>query len=441
MLSPNHHISIRHSRSTNSLGCSLLAFGLLLGFGSLSIAQSRNSDHWAGTWAAAPHPDVNLRGAYTLDTTFREFVHVSAGGSAIRVVLSNEYGTSDLKIGGVTVAFPVARPVPNVHANAAGLPDTPDQPTSAIQISSAVSVRFSNNPSVTIAPGALAISDPVPMHLTHLSDLAVTFFIPGQRIDRITYHYLASQTNFEVTGNELNAAVFDNPRPVSSWRFLKGIDVQGKTKGTIVCLGDSITDGSLSTPNTNHRYPDFLAARLQAHGSTAGFGVVNEGIGANAVLHDLNFVGANALERFDRDVLAQPDVRYLILLEGINDIRRITNTSLPPMVITADDLINGYLQLITRAHLHGIKVIGATLTPDGGSRGESEIGEAIREKVNDFILHGGMFDGVVDFAKATADPADARRFSTTAGGRDHLHPNDTGYRLMGDSIDLKLFGK
>ena len=418
----------------------LLFAGLLFAMGSIWIrAQSSDPNRWVGTWAAAPYGQVNTKVAFAEGTTIREFVHISVGGSALRVVLTNEFGTSDLKIGGVSVALPVPPPAASPAANDANQPKATVQPTSAIRPETALAVRFGGSANVTIAPGAIAISDPVAMQLRPLSDLAVTIFIPGQKIDVITYHAFAGQLNFEASGNQVNAGEFDSPQSRWSWRFLKAVDVSGKAEGTIVCLGDSITDGVLSRVNANHRYPDILSARLQADPATSTLGVLNEGIGGNSVLHELTFTGPSALARFDRDVLAQAGVRYVILLEGINDIGRVPAPKQPSDVISAEDLISAYKQLIVRARVHGIKVIGATLTPYQGAHSDSDTGQAIRDKVNDFIRNGGMFDGVVDFAKVTADPENPKHYLAVADGGDHLHPSDAGYRIMGESIDLRLF--
>jgi len=423
------------------LGYPLLVIGLQIALNCApTAAQSRTKSGWVGTWAAAPYGQANTRAAFAEDTTLREIVHVSVGGSAVRVVLSNEFGTSDLKIGAVAVALPAVKPVANLLADDAR-PAISAEPSSAIRRESAIPVQFGGSPSVTIAPGAVAVSDPVAMPLNPLSDLAVTLFIPGQKIDTITYHGFAAQPNFEAAGNQLNTAELDSAQTKWSWSFLKGVDVQGKAKGAIVCLGDSITDGALSKMGLNHRYPDILAQRLQANRSTRALGVLNEGIGGNSVLHTATFTGPNALSRFDRDVIAQAGVQYVVLLEGINDIGRVTTPKQPSDVIAADDLIQAYRQIVVRAHLHGIKAIGATLTPYQGAHTDSETGEAIRDKVNDFIRNSGIFDGVIDFANATADPANSKRYSKLADGGDHLHPSDAGYKMMGDSIDLRLFGK
>jgi len=229
----------------------------------------------------------------------------------------------------------------------------------------------------------------------------------------------------------------------SLWFFLKAVDVlaPGAT-GAVVAFGDSITDGTASTPDTNQRWPDLLARRLQADKATAGLGVLNVGIGGNRVLHD--GAGPSALARFDTDVLAQSGVKYLIILESINDIGHAYDPKKPYDVVTADDLIAGLTQMAERAHMHGIKVFGATLTPYFGAGGtttgyESAAGDQVRQAVNAFIRTSKVFDGVIDFEKATADPANPNQWKPVYERGDHLHPTDTGMHAMADSIDLKLF--
>jgi lysophospholipase L1-like esterase len=204
-----------------------------------------------------------------------------------------------------------------------------------------------------------------------------------------------------------------------------------------VAFGDSITDGAHSTRDANDRWPDVLAQRLHANKKTAQLAVLNEGIGGNRVLHDNT--GPSALARFDRDVLAQAGVKYLILLESINDIGHAEDPVRPYDVITADDLIAGLTQLAIRAHTHGIKVYGATLTPYVGAKYASPAGEKMREAVNQWIRTTNQLDGFIDFDKATSDPANPQVFSEAAGSIDNLHPGDSGYKLMGNAIDLKLF--
>jgi lysophospholipase L1-like esterase len=233
-------------------------------------------------------------------------------------------------------------------------------------------------------------------------------------------------------------------RTVSDWCFVKGVDVSVKnTKkaaanpAAIVAFGDSITDGAKSTRDSNSRWPDILAQRLQANKKTANISVLNEGISGNRLLHDK--AGPNALARFDRDVLAQSGVKYLILFEGINDIGHTAQPLEPADVITADQMILALAQMAQSAHEHGIKVIGATLAPYAGAKYYSESGEQIRQGVNSWIRTSPAFDGVIDFDKITRDPSSPSAYLPTVDSGDHLHPNDTGYKTMANAIDLLLF--
>jgi lysophospholipase L1-like esterase len=396
-----------------------LASLLLIPFIATASARASNSDHWVGTWSTSPVSASNGDSHFSDDTTLREIVHVSIGGSSVRIVLSNAFGATTLKIGGANVAL-------------AG--------TGAAIKGPAIPALFHGQPTVDIPAGAEVVSDPIALDLPPLSDLAVTLFVPGQTIATITQHGFANDTNYQLAGNQLASADFAGTTTLRSWPFLKTVEVLAPANAAaVVAFGDSITDGAHSTPDKNMRWPDVLARRLQADKKTAHLGVLNEGIGGNRLLHDVT--GPNALARFDRDVLDQSGVKYLIILEGINDIGHAYDPQKPYDVITAEQLEMALTQLIDRAHAHGIKVIGATLTPYVGAKYQSADGEKVREAENDFILHSGKFDGVIDFAKATADPTDPTKFAATAGSADNLHPGDSGYQAMGDAIDLKLFRK
>jgi lysophospholipase L1-like esterase len=230
----------------------------------------------------------------------------------------------------------------------------------------------------------------------------------------------------------------DAPKTYFSWPILKGIDIKGSAESAaIVTFGDSITDGALSTRNANARWPDVLAKRLQADKKTANLGIINEGIGGNRVLHDV--AGPSALARFDRDVLAQAGVKYLIIMESINDIGHAADPVKPYDVVSAEDIIFGLGQLAERARTHGIKVYGATLTPYGGAKYASPAGETMRTAVNNWIRTTKQLDGFIDFDKATQDPANPTVYLPANDSGDHLHPKDAGYKVMGEYIDLKLF--
>jgi lysophospholipase L1-like esterase len=383
-------------------------------------ASAASPDHWVGTWATAPMAQDNHEAKVAADTTYREIVHVSMGGPAVRVILTNEFGLDPLTIGAGNVAL-----------SAGG---------SDIDPAASAPLTFNGRPSIVIPPGALVVSDPVTLKLPPTSNLAVSIFIPAQPIRQASVHGFADQTNYTAPGNVTSAKSLDTPTEIYSWPFLKGVDVKADEKAAaIVTFGDSITDGAHSTRNANARWPDVLAARLQADRKTANLGVLNEGIGGNRVLHD--DTGPSALARFDRDVLAQAGVRYLIIMESINDIGHAQDPRHPYDVVSADDLIAGLSQLATRAHTHGIKVFGATLTPYVGAGYSSPAGEAMREAVNQWIRTTDQLDGVIDFDKITRDPAKPTVFLPANDSGDNLHPGDAGYKAMGDSIDLKLFKK
>jgi lysophospholipase L1-like esterase len=395
-----------------------LVFSLFVLGGFAALAQSQAAN-WVGTWAASPVGSVvNAGQPGPGNTTYRNIVHISLGGSAVRVQLTNELGTDPLTVGAAHIAV-----------SAGG---------GAIQANTDHALTFNGKPTVEIPTGAFVLSDPVTMQAAPLSDLVVSVYVPEQRIRNTTCHTFADSTNYVFKGDATAVVTFDNSSPIYAWCFVKGIDVKTDGKAAaIVTFGDSITDGAQGTRDANGRWPDVLAARLLADKKTADLGVLNEGIGGNRVLHD--GYGPSALARFDRDVIAQSGVKYLIILEGINDIGRLKDPHEPGDNITADDLIFGLTQLVTRAHQHGIKVFGATLTPYLPTGYSSPQGEQVRQAYNQWIRTSGIFDGVIDFDKITQDPANPGTFLPAYDSGDHLHPGDAGYKAMGDAIDLSLF--
>jgi len=387
-------------------------------------AAATSTDRWVGTWATSPmaakNPGAKFGAPGTDGTTLREIVHISIGGPSVRLVFTNEFGLDPLTIGAAQIAL------------SSGAGD--------ITAGSANPLTFGGAPSIVIPPGALIVSDPVMLKVAPASNLAVSLFLPDQPVTQLTLHSFADQTNYLVPGNAVAAASLDTSTPFFSWDFLKGVDVISDNNGaSIVTFGDSITDGAHSTRDANARWPDVLFRRLQANKKTANLGVLNEGIGGNRVLHDTT--GPSALARFDRDVLAQAGVKYVVIMESINDIGHATDPGNPYDVVTADDLIIGLGQLATRAHTHGIKVIGATLTPFVGAKYQSPAGEEIRQAVNKWVRTTSQFDGVIDFDKVTTDPTHPGMFLPLDDSGDHLHPGDAGYKAMGESIDLNLFTK
>jgi lysophospholipase L1-like esterase len=377
---------------------------------------------WVGTWASSPLLDSHAKNAEELLTsgtqsgaTLREVVHVSIGGDTVRVRFSNLYGTGPLVIGAVEIA--------------------PTLKGAAIAPSSGKAVTFNGQPSVSIPAGALAVSDPVPFKLPALSDLTVSFFLPNPS-GPITEHQLGNATSYRAPGNVVSSPTLEAPTTATSWYYLNGIDIlAAPDAGAVITIGDSITDGARSTIDTNQRWPDELARRLQADPKYRNLSVLNEGISGNKIL--LDGAGPSALARFDRDVIAQSGAKYLLILEGINDIGRLHST--PDAGLTAADLISALNQMIVRAHAHGIAVIGCTLTPYHGAGYYTENGEAIRKAVNQWIRTGGALDGFVDLEAAVRDPNHPDTFLPSVDPGDHLHPNDAGYKAMGDAIDLKLF--
>jgi lysophospholipase L1-like esterase len=435
---------------------------LLLLFAFAAIASTSYAapppDHWVGTWAAAPFAANNGRPATpallvpvaspsaiaapaqaapasapisapppgrppafvygAADTTLREIVHLSLGGPQVRVVFTNEFGSEPLTISAAHVAV--------------------SQGGSTINLVSAAGLTFGGRASVVIPPGALVVSDPATLKLPAAADLAISFFLPAQTITHLSQHGNANQTSYAAPGNVVGAKTLDNPTKLTSWAFVKGVDVMvSANSAAVVALGDSITDGAFSSLDANARWPDELARRLLADKKTANLAVLNEGIGGNRVLNDVT--GPSALARFDRDVLAQSGVKYLIILESINDIGHATDPVRPNGIVSAEDLVFGLTQLAERAHAHGIKVYAATLTPDGKSKYDSPAAETMRQAVNQWIRTTNQIDGFIDFDKATQDPANPSIFLPAYDHGDHLHPNDAGYKAMGDAIDLKLF--
>jgi lysophospholipase L1-like esterase len=384
------------------------------------LAKS-DASHWVGTWASAPLLDDHAKPAEELvapgaqpGVTLREIVHVSMGGETVRVRFSNLYGTSPLVIAAVEIA--------QTDKGAAIVAGT-NKPLS-----------FHGQSTVSIPPGALVVSDPVAFKLAPLSDLTVSFYLPNPS-GPITEHQLGNATSFQAPGNVVSSMTLESPTTLTSWEYLNGVDTLAPANAVaIITLGDSITDGAKSTLDTNHRWPDELARRLQQDPKYRIFSVLNGAISGNQILRD--DAGPSALARFDRDVIAQSGAKYLLILEGINDIGRL---QAHPDTTTAAELIFALDQMIVRAHAHGIVVIGCTLTPYHGAGYSTENGEAIRKAVNEWIRNGGAFDGYIDLEAAVRDPNHPDTFLPADDPGDHLHPNDAGYKAMGDAIDLKLF--
>jgi lysophospholipase L1-like esterase len=345
--------------------------------------------------------------------------HTSIGGQRVRIELSNVFGSTPLGIGAAHIAMR-------------------DQ-ESGVVLASDRALLFGGRPACWIPPGGTVISDAVNLDVPAASDLAVSIYIP-ETATADTMHAVGLHTTYiSKTGDATAAPSIADATTTQSFYFLTNVDVAAPPNAAaIVTFGDSITDGAVSTPNTDRSWPSFLARRLAASGG-ANIAVLNQGISGNRLLRD--GAGVNALARFDRDVLVQPGVKWLMILEGINDIGLgLRADAAASDVVSADDLIAALKQLIERGHEHGIKVIGGTLTPFEGAAYYSDAGETVRGAVNQWIRSSGAFDAVVDFDAATRDPEHPKQFRQGFNNGDHLHPNDTGYQAMADAIDLSVFG-
>ena len=439
------NISISRKLQSAPLGCALvtgcrrtsfrpIAAAIALGAAFIAPsahAQRADTGDWIDTWTASPQPiwdaeffaPINVPRALR-NQTVRQIAAVSIGGNRVRVVLSNEYGSKPLVIGAAHVALAGSG--------------------AAIVAGSDRALSFDGHSSVTIPPGAPVISDPVDLTVAPLSNVTVSLFLPEQT-PLTTFHWEGVQTAYiSPEGNFAGDAEMKADSTIKARVFLSGIMVDAAPHArAIVTFGDSITDGANSTPDANHRWPDILARRLNQAGG-APIAVLNEGISGARVLTDR--MGVNALARFDRDVLSLPHADTVVLMMGINDI------GWPGCILaphepapSADDIIDGYKQLIARAHIHGMRIIGATLTPfEDTFKGTPIEGyyntdkEQKRQAVNQWIRSSGAFDGVIDFDAVTRDPNRPAHILAAFDSGDHLHPQDDGYKAMADSIDLKL---
>jgi len=387
-------------------------------------AGAEAATNWVGTWMASQQlvepGNLPPAPAFT-DTTLRQIVRVSMGGRTLRVRFSNEFGRAPLTL----LAAGIAR--------AGG--------GSAIDPATDRALTFAGRPAATIPEGAVLLSDPIEFDLPALSNLAVTIHVKGAPPD-VTGHPGSRTTSYLQAGRAVSAPGLPDAVPVDHWYFLGGGDVvTPRTAGAVVILGDSITDGRGSTTNGNDRWPDVLARRLQASPATAGVAVLNAGIGGNRLLRD--GLGPNVLARLDRDVLAQAGVRWLIVLEGINDIGTAAGARAKgEPAATSEDIIASYEQIVERARAHGIRVYGATIMPFEGFSYAGYFtpeSEADRQRANAWIRTSDRFDAVIDFDKVTRDPERPSRLSASVDGGDRLHPSAAGYRIMGEAVDLKLF--
>lgn len=370
----------------------------------------------AATTAPAAPPPVPVLTSLN-NQTLRMIVHTSIGGDTVRIRLVNAFGAPTATVGAAHIA---------VRAKDSAIVSGTDR-----------ALTFSGKPTATMYAGQELVSDPVKLTVAPLSDLAISLYFTGNTGTPTNHPSGLHPAYVSKEGDFTGAPDIADPLMVTqSYYWIQGVDVLAPADAaTIVAFGDSITDGARSTADTNSMWPAFLAARLQADKSMANISVVNAGISGNRILGD----NVGGVVRISRDAIDVPGVKWIILLEGINDISFAMRQV--PLTFSADDLIAAYRQVIEAAHLRGIKVIGCTLTPYGGSGGYRDAGEAIREAANDWIRNSGEFDAIVDFDAATRDSADPKRFRAEAGSPDMLHPGDPGYQLMADAIDLKIFSE
>jgi lysophospholipase L1-like esterase len=366
--------------------------------------------------APPPPPLPTLR-----NQTVRMIARSSVGGQRVRVKLANMFNGNRVVIGAAHIAI--------------------RDKEAAIVASSDRALTFGGATTIRIPPGAVVVSDPVDLVIPPLTDVAVSLYVPDDTGPPATHARGLRTTYLSTEGNHVASATLPVANKQLSYYWLAAIEVNATANSRlVVTFGDSITDGSQSTPDTNNTWPAILATRLAADRATADIAVGNQGIGGNRVLGDGTLLqGVNALARLDRDVLSQPNVTWLMVLEGINDIGSATANPGNGPPLTAADLIQAHQQIIDIARSHGIFVIGCTLTPYEGANYFREAGETIRQAVNTWIRTSRAYDAVVDFDAAVRDPANPRRIRMEFDPGDHLHPNDAGYRAMAAAIDLGIF--
>lgn len=397
-------------------------------------ADPTSFGHWVGVWAAAPQlteqsnmppaPFTNGNLVFA-DSTVRQSIHVTVGGRFIRLRFSNAYGGADLPITNISVARPAG--------GAAGV--------SAIDPATTQTVTFDGRTAIDIPVGAQMVSDPLNFPVATNSNLTVTIYMSaGQASSSITSHPGSRTNTYMVNGNHLNDADLPGAASVAHWYFISGLEaLEPGNTAAIDVVGDSLTDGRGSTTNGDDKWTDQLFNRLQSNPSTRSLTVLNQGLGGNRILND--GLGPNVLARFDRDVLAQSGVKWLIVWEGVNDIGTAPATAADQKQVAAD-IIAAFQQIITRAHAAGIRVYGATITPFGGNDPYDDPGgfrAAARQAVNTWIRTSHQFDAVLDFDAAVRDPANPGQINPIYDVGDHLHMTPAGYGAIAATVPFGLF--
>lgn len=401
---------------------------------SVDAKSQQLNNHWVNTWTSMPQltePSNMPPAPFTqdnlvlADSTLRQTVHMAVGGRQMRLRFSNAFGGTALPVTAVSVALPAG--------GRAG--------DSAIQSGSSRKVTFHGRPSAVVPVGSEIVSDPLDFELEPGSNLSVTMYLAeGQASNSITSHPGSRTTSFMQAGNHVEDTDLAGAASTAHWYFLSGVEVWSRsTTAAAVMLGDSLTDGRGSITNMNNRWPDQLQDRLRSRRDTADTAILNQAAGGNRVLND--GLGPNALSRVDRDVLSQSGVEWLLVFEGVNDIGT-ADASEAAQKQVADDLIAAYDQIIVRAHTHGIRVYGATLTPFGGNTPYDDpdgYREQARQTVNKWIRTSGRFDSVIDFDRVARDPQKPGQLLPTYDDGDHLHLNPTGYKALADAVPSRLF--
>jgi lysophospholipase L1-like esterase len=411
--------------------CALVPAEAMASLSNASASASGPDQLWTAAWSAAP----DSAGPPLQAQTVRQVVQTSIGGLAARLRVSNLLGSGPLTIGSIHVA---------VHASGSAIVEGTDHV-----------VTFAGKPSVTLAKGAEALSDPVALPVQALQELAISMYLPAHAshaatgpeaadaaaTSASTVHGDGQQTAFITPGDATAATQFTDGDVASSRFFLTDVEVSTRSARSIVMFGDSVTDGFGSTQDSNSRLPDALATRLQADPAFASIAVVDSGIAGNRLLND-GPIGQSMLARFDRDALDKAGVHWIVLLAGINDIGVAGSPDSPKDDVSAQQIIDGMHTLVARAHAKGVRIFGATITPNGGYDWpfHSATGEQKRQAVNAWIRSDDGFDAIVDFDRIVRDPVRPDRLLPAFDSGDHMHPNDAGYKAMAAAIDLRRFG-
>jgi lysophospholipase L1-like esterase len=405
-------------KKIQSFFSAICILAVLLSSCSTLNSNSHSAKKWVGTWSTAPQlvEPGNVPPAPGLtNNSLRQIVRVSIGSDSLRIRFSNAFSTSAVTLKAVKIAVSTGG--------------------NTIDAASSKELKFSGKTEVTMTPGAMITSDPIVFDLKSRMDLAITIYF-AETCPNITGHPGSRTTSYLLAGNNTSVNDFTGSIPTDHWYIINGIEVKAPTTGgAVAILGNSITDGRGSGINKQNRWPDILSERLLKNAGTQQVGVLNLGIGGNCVLK--NCLGPSGVSRFSRDILKQQGIRWFIIAEGINDIGQIPDQATGDKI--AQDLIAAYKQMIADAHAQGIKVYGATIMPFKKSFYDAEYRQTARTTVNEWIRTSGSFDAVIDFNKAMRDPNDTLTILPTSHTGDFLHPNEAGYVLMGEAVDLKLF--